>query len=196
MTILALIRHGATAWNGEGRIQGRADIPLSPEGVAELGALRPPAELGGAIWLASPLSRTRQTAALLGGPGAAVEPLLIETDWGAWEGLTSAVIAPLAARLAARGRSGLDLAPPHGESPRDVQQRLRRLCADLARSGRLHVGVTHKGVIRAMLSLATGWDMEDKPPVKLAWRAAHLFAIAPDGSVSLIRPNLMLERRT
>ena len=36
MTRIALIRHGATAWNGEGRVQGRADIALSPAGIAEL----------------------------------------------------------------------------------------------------------------------------------------------------------------
>lgn len=33
MTTLCLIRHGQTAWNAEGRIQGQEDIPLSPLGV-------------------------------------------------------------------------------------------------------------------------------------------------------------------
>lgn len=31
-----LLRHGRTAYNGEGRYQGRTDVPLSPEGAEEL----------------------------------------------------------------------------------------------------------------------------------------------------------------
>ena len=56
MTRLALIRHGATAWNAEGRLQGRADIPLSPQGRAELAGLAPHPALEGAVWLASPMT--------------------------------------------------------------------------------------------------------------------------------------------
>ncbi|BCW87108.1 2,3-bisphosphoglycerate-dependent phosphoglycerate mutase [Alphaproteobacteria bacterium SO-S41] len=194
MTTLALIRHGVTAWNEEGRIQGRADIPLSPKGIAELRTLRAPAALAGATWLTSPLRRARQTAELLHGD-AATEDRLIETNWGAWEGLSTAITNPRAERLSARGQSGLDLRPPHGESPRDVQARLRPLFADLAVRGGAFVGVTHKGIIRATLSLALGWDMAQKPPVKLRWRAAHLFDLKPDGTVTLLQANLMLEPR-
>src|SRR5690349_17894064 len=31
-TLIFLIRHGETAWNREGRIQGQRDTPLSPRG--------------------------------------------------------------------------------------------------------------------------------------------------------------------
>lgn len=195
MTMLALIRHGETAWNAEGRIQGRADVGLSPAGIAELRALTPPIELSGARWITSPMLRARQTANLLNGQ-ADIEPRLIETDWAAWEGLCSTVTSYHAHRISARGLAGLDFRPPGGESPRDVQARLTDLFADLARSKTPVVGVTHKGVIRAALSLATGWDMQGKPPVKLKWRAAHLFRLAADGAVSLEQPNLMLVPRT
>ncbi len=87
MTRLALIRHGATAWNAEDRIQGRSDVGLSPEGRAELARLGPPPELDGFVWIASPLARARQTAACLGRPEARPEPRLIEAHWGAYEGL-------------------------------------------------------------------------------------------------------------
>ncbi len=189
MTTLALIRHGVTAWNAEGRIQGRVDTPLSPEGVAELRALRPPASLDGAAWLTSPLRRARQTAALLGQP-AMEDARLIETAWGAWEGLRREATLGCEARLAARGFGGLDLRPPSGESPRDVQMRLTGLFADLAGRGGAWVGVTHKGVIRAALALATGWDMTRKPDIRLTWRAAHLFRLAPDGTARLIEANI------
>jgi probable phosphoglycerate mutase len=43
MTRLAVLRHGPTAWNAEGRIQGRADIPLSAAGAAALRGLTLPA---------------------------------------------------------------------------------------------------------------------------------------------------------
>ncbi|MBT6430253.1 MAG: histidine phosphatase family protein, partial [Rhodospirillaceae bacterium] len=45
MTLLGMIRHGRTAWNGEGRMTGRANIPLTEQGRADLNGLRPPAEL-------------------------------------------------------------------------------------------------------------------------------------------------------
>ncbi|MCC6920219.1 MAG: histidine phosphatase family protein [Alphaproteobacteria bacterium] len=195
MTLLALLRHGTTSWNTEGRTQGRADIGLSAAGIAELRALSVPARLSGAAWIASPLGRAQQTAALLHGP-ARPEPRLIETDWGAWEGLPVTAYRPFAAHMTGRGRGGLDLRPPGGESPRDVQARLRDLFAELATATAPVVGVTHKGVIRAALSLATGWDMADKAPVKLAWRALHLFDIAADGSLSLREANVALESRS
>ncbi len=75
-TPLVLIRHGATQWNLDRRMQGRADPPLAPAGRAAVSAWRLPLELTGAgagdwIWLTSPLARARQTAALL---RAAVAP--------------------------------------------------------------------------------------------------------------------------
>lgn len=195
MTTIALIRHGATQWNGEGRVQGRVDTPLSPAGRHELRSLAIPDRQQGATWLASPLRRAVETAAILNG-GATIEPRLIETHWGAWEGLMSVVTAQHAARITARGRAGLDFRPPHGEGPHDVRARLTDLFAELGAKGGAYVGVTHKGVIRAALSLAIGWDMIDKAPVKLSWRAFHLFGIAPDGTLSLIEPNIRLAPRS
>jgi probable phosphoglycerate mutase len=195
MTRIALIRHGATVWNDEGRFQGRADTQLSPEGRAELRRLEPPASLQGATWLASPLARTMETARLLGHP-AIPEPALIETNWGAFEGLTRAATTALSHRISARGHAGLDFRAPGGESPREVQQRLQHFFRHLAADGpSFAVCVTHKGIIRATLSLAIGWDMIDKPPIKLKWRAAHLFQIAPDGHVKLEAPNLLFRPR-
>ena len=194
MTRIALIRHGATFWNAEGRIQGHADTPLSPEGRAELARLAPPPELHGGTWFSSPLTRAVETARLLGHEPE-IEPRLIETNWGAWEGLTRAVTTPLSHRIAARGQAGLDFRPPGGESPRAAQDRLCRFFADLERNGPdFAVCVTHKGIIRAALSLALGWDMRDKPPFKLKWRAAHIF-VWESGHLRLETANLALPAR-
>jgi broad specificity phosphatase PhoE len=96
--------------------------------------------------------------------------------------------------MAAAEAAGLDLRPPGGESPREVQARVRPLLAEIAQSGRPTAAVTHKGVIRAVLALATGWDMRDKPPHRLDWSAAHLFRLDASGKPRIARLNVALER--
>ena len=54
------------------------------------------------------------------------------------------------------------------------------------------LAVTHKGVIRAVMARATGWPMIGKPPHRLARNAAHLFKVAPDGTMAVHHLNLML----
>ena len=54
------------------------------------------------------------------------------------------------------------------------------------------VAVTHKGVLRAVLAAATGWDMMGKPPVRLQSGALHRFAVDPDGRVSIVECNVPL----
>jgi len=197
MTPLAVIRHGATAWNDAGRMQGRQDIPLTDAARAFFAARRAPPELDGFVWIASPLGRARETARLLAPDAAlALEPALIEMGWGDWEGAT---LAELRARLgdgfAAVADRGLDFEPPGGESPRAVQARLQPWLTRLGAAGRPTVAVTHKGVMRALLGLATGWDFLGKPPARLDWTAAHLFAIDPAGRPRLERANLPLALR-
>ncbi len=181
---LVLIRHGETAWNQQKRLQGRADVPLTATARAALARRRLPPRFRGAAWFASPLSRAVETARLLGADRLVIEPRLIEMDFGAWEGHRLAELRAGAEReMAANEARGLDLCPPGGESPRQVQDRLRPWFAERAAEGGLSVAVSHKGVIRAVLALAYDWDMLDKPPVRLDWRAAHLFAIGPNGSI-------------
>lgn len=193
MTRLALIRHGPTDWNAEKRLQGRADQPLSAEGETQVRTWRLPGELRGFHWLSSPLIRARRTAELLG-VEAEVESAVIELDFGDWEGRRLAEIRAADPQgTAANEVRGLDFRPPGGESPRDVQDRLIPVLDRLGRAGRDTGIVTHKGVIRAILSLATGWPMTDKPPVKLSWDCVHLFELAPDGTPRPDRLNLPLK---
>jgi broad specificity phosphatase PhoE len=168
MTPLLLIRHGPTEWNALGRLQGRADIGLSAEGRVEVKSWRLPAAFAEARWLASPLRRARETAALLTDRPVALEPRLIEMDWGAWEGVVGADLRAAApAALAVNEARGRDFRPPGGESPREVGARFQSLMVELAADPAPVVAVTHKGVIRAALALATGWDMRTPPPLRL-----------------------------
>jgi probable phosphoglycerate mutase len=186
MTPLLLIRHGPTEWNVAGRIQGRADIGLSPAGRAEVRGWRLPEAFAEARWLTSPLRRAKETAALLTDCPVVVEPRLIEMDWGAWEGLSGADLRAAApAALAANEALGLDFRPPGGESPREVGARLRALVALLAADPRPVVAVSHKGVIRAALALATGWDMRTRPPLRLARDQALALRAHADGQPEL-----------
>ena len=38
-TQLCIVRHGETAWNAEGRVQGQLDVPLSEVGIAQARAV-------------------------------------------------------------------------------------------------------------------------------------------------------------
>jgi probable phosphoglycerate mutase len=193
MTPLLLIRHGLTAWNRSGRIQGRADLGLSARGRAEVAAWRLPAAWADARWLTSPLRRAQETTALLTDRPVVVEPRLIEMDWGAWEGRRAADLrAEAPDELAGYEALGLDLRPPAGECPREVCGRLQALAADLATDGTPVVAVCHKGVIRAALALATGWDMRTAPPLRLARDQALALVCEPGGRLRLAPPPLPL----
>lgn len=89
---LALVRHGETDWNAEGRLQGRMDIPLNDVGRGQARAAGH--ELGGSgawdVLVSSPLGRAAETASLIGNvvglePGGAVAGL-VERDYGRGEG--------------------------------------------------------------------------------------------------------------
>ena len=46
---------------------------------------------------------------------------------------------------------------------------------------------------RALLALATGWDMTGRQPLKLDWKCVHFFGAHPGGKVTLERPNIAME---
>jgi len=139
---LLVIRHAPTEWNAQSRIQGRADPSLSPAGRAIIANWRLPSGWRDAKCFCSPLARATETARLLG-LDPRLEPRLIEMDWGAWEGRALAELrAELGSEMAENERRGLDFRPPGGESPRDVQQRLRPFLATLAAPA---IAITHSG---------------------------------------------------
>src|SRR5262245_28688830 len=193
MSLLALIRHGSTDWNEGRRLQGRTDRPLSARGKSEVRRWHLPPFLREACWTSSPLGRAKETAALLGFPDCTAASALIETDWGDWEGRTrQELIAEFGAESVDRNPVGRDFRPPNGESPRQVWIRLNSWIGGIAQAGKPVAAVTHRGVIRAAYAQATGWDMVAPPADRLSANAAHLFLARDDGSVGLIRANLLL----
>jgi probable phosphoglycerate mutase len=193
MISVAVIRHGPTDWNEQKRIQGRADRTLSPAGRERVATWTVPGELDHFDWVASPLTRAVETAALLG-LTCRPEPLLVEMDWGAWEGKTrDELIEQYGDEFEHRAAKGIDLRPHDGESPREVRERVRRWLDGVVERGQPAGAVCHQGVIRALMSLAIGWNMIAKPPHRLDWAAAHLFVAHLDGRVEIDRLNLSLE---
>lgn len=193
MTTLILIRHGPTEWNEIGRVQGHTDIPLSDAGRARVKSWHVPPPFLRHAWLASPLARARETAEILSGRTPAFEPRLAEMHWGEWEGET---LANLRARygdaMVENEAKGLDFRAAGGESPRDVCARIALVFAERARLGQDTVAVSHKGVIRAAMAMATDWDMTGKPPADLDWNSAHAFTLEDDGRIRPQRFNIPL----
>jgi broad specificity phosphatase PhoE len=181
---LLLIRHGPTEWNAQKRIQGRIDQPLSSSAIEQLHRRQLSNDYLQLKWYVSPLQRARQTAKLLGIADPTIEPALTEMNWGDWEG---EILKPLRKQLGDvmrdNEKSGLDFCPPKGESPRQVQQRLiswfRQIAVHSVDAG----AVVHKGIIRCVYSLATGWDMCGDSPVQFNWEQGHEFQISSSGEV-------------
>lgn len=196
MLILSFLRHASTQWNELGRMQGRHDIPLSSAGHAEVAAWRLPHIVSEPVeWISSPLSRAVETAARLCGHAPCVEPALTEMDWGAWEGFRLAELrARFGSEFTRNEHRGLDFRPPGGESPRDVMDRMTRWLDAIAQRERPIVAVTHNGVLRALLAIATGWDMTSKPPIKLRQATLHRFVLEAGRKLAVVACNVPLVR--
>ena len=153
-----LLRHGITAANDDGRYIGRTDLPLSPEGLAGLLALKKKYEYpGGVRFFTSPLTRCKQTLEVLY-PGCKPEVVdgLAECDFGDWEGKSIRELKGDERFL--RWMEGADRTIPGGE---DSEAFRTRVCAafeglvnDLIHSGDTEAGVcTHGGVITLLMQL-------------------------------------------
>ena len=119
-----LARHGETEWSLSGQHTGRTDLPLTSRG--EENARRLGRRLEGRAFagvFCSPLRRAMRTCELAGYAGvAAVEPDLVEWDYGRFEGLRSAEI-----HEQSPGWSVFRDGGPGGESPADVAARADRV---------------------------------------------------------------------
>jgi probable phosphoglycerate mutase len=145
---LFLVRHGESAWNAEGRLQGQADPPLSDLGREQARALALPP--GPAV--ASDLVRATETAELAGFRGTPTDPRWRERGLGEWEThLEAEVAAPEEMAAFRRG----ELVPPGGEAWADFQARVAAAAAALDGDT---IVFTHGGCVRALVAAITGAD--------------------------------------
>ena len=164
MPTIYYIRHGETAWNAEGKLQGNQDIPLNELGrrqaanagkiLADLFARdgRSETSLG---FVASPLGRARLTMELVRGSlklpphDYAIDDRLREIAYGHWEGSTLQQMQALDPDVfAARQSDKWTVPPPGGESYASVQARMNEWYSQLIADT---VAVAHGGTARALM---------------------------------------------
>ena len=193
MTKLVLIRHGHTKWNREKIVQGHTDIPLDSSGRKQVSNWSLPQNLNNFRWISSPLGRAIETANILSGLQPEKDNRLIEMDWGQWEGcILNDLREKLGDLMAAWEAKGLDFRAPDGESPREVQKRLKYLFFDIFKQKEDTIAVCHKGVIRAAYAMAVGWDMKSKPIDKILDNCLHIFEIESGGILSIVEMNVSM----
>ena len=191
MRNIIIMRHGKTTWNDLGKIQGKTNTDLSEEGRNQISKWSLPSHCNRADWICSPLTRTMQTAALLGIQNPKVNTDLEEMDWGDWTGKTlSELRQSEGVSFQENEQKGLDFQTPNGESPRDVRNRVKSFLNNITANEQALCIVTHKGVIRAFISIATGWDLKSDYPEKLKRDALHYFTLDTQGVLHLSQLNI------
>ena len=191
MTRLALLRHGHTAWNRAGRIQGRSDIPLDADARAELAGYSLPEPWVHATLWSSPLSRAVETAQLVAGREPISAEALTEMNWGDWEGKRGVdLIEEPGSGYRHIEDWGWDYRPPAGESPVELWQRLEPWLAGLQGD---NLAVCHIGIMRVILAKAWGWDFDGPAPFKV--KRNRLFVIGLDPLRPTDEPVRLLKRQ-
>ena len=149
-TRLLLVRHGDTDWAAQRRHTGRTDVALNADGERRAAALRGHLPLDGvvAVW-SSPLVRARRTAELAGLVVDEVVDDLVEWDYGAAEGRTTAEI-----RTEQPGWTVWDDPAPDGETAADVGARVDRVIERARSLDGTVVLVAHAHLLRI---LAVRW---------------------------------------
>lgn len=188
MARLCMVRHGETAWNAEGRVQGQLDVPLSAAGVAQARCVAAalPAGRFSALY-ASDLQRVRQTAA----PAAAklrlevrLEPQLRERHYGIFQGLTYAdAKASLPDDYACFKAKDPEYAFRTGESLRSFFARATRCIEAIARrhAGEEVLVFTHGGVLEMAYRHATGCGLSTPRSCELPNAAFNWLAVGAEG---------------
>lgn len=152
------VRHGKTEWNNQFRYQGATNVPLNAEGLeqARRAGLRLSKLKAGAI-VCSPLDRAYETAQCIAAYHDDVQieknPLLIEVNFGEWEGLTVPEIkAHSGEELFYKWRRNeLHVSVPGGEDADAVYERASRAARELIeRKEERIIVVGHGAMFRAL----------------------------------------------
>ena len=191
-TRLLLLRHGQTEHSAQRRYSGRGDLPLTELGERQsaAAAARLSTTDGIAAVVSSPMLRARQTATpvadALGVP-VSVHDGLIETDFGAWEGLTFAEARERDPDLHTRWITDTSVAAPDGESMDAVHRRVRRVRDQLIaeHGGATLVVVSHVTPIKALLRMALDAGPSLLHRLHLDLASLSVAEFYPDGPASV-----------
>lgn len=157
--MLYFVRHGQTAANAERRLVGRADVPLSDIGRAQVAAVAAALRDEGITRVvSSPLGRAVATADAFGVP-VEIDDRWVEMDYGDLDGRPMADVAP---DVWTAWRADASFRPPGGETLLEVEARVQAACRDLAgpaATGAVVV-VSHVSPIKAAAAWALGVGIE------------------------------------
>ena len=196
VTRILAIRHGETAWNLGGRLQGHLDIPLNDTGRAQ--AERLAQALAGreavdAVY-SSDLARARDTAQAVAqatGAPLAIDAGLRERCFGDFQGQTFAQVTQAHPEAAERWRRrDPDWAPPGegGESLLLFRERVAQAVQALAAKsvGKNIAVVTHGGVLDVLYRAAARLGVQDARTWELTNTAVNRLLWSPEGGLSLV----------
>ena len=160
-----LARHGETAANAEGRVQGTLDMPLNERGLLQARALAgEAADLGLEALYSSQLDRARTTARIVGerlGLEPVVDRRFAESNRGAWEGrLLREIEAEDPGAWEAWRRSDPAFRFPGGESLAEHVERVAAALDEVEGGPLPALVVSHGGTVRAAL-VARGRPIEE-----------------------------------
>jgi probable phosphoglycerate mutase len=190
-TRIIAVRHGETAWNVDTRIQGQLDIALNDKGrwQAQRAGMALADEPIDRIY-SSDLVRAHATALAIAehtrNPAAREVHLhagLRERGFGTFEGQTWADIETNWPEESRRWRQrDPHFAPPGGETPLQLRERIARTVNELAAQhvGELIVLVAHGGVMDMLYRLATQQDIGATRTWELGNAAINRLLWTPD----------------
>lgn len=176
------VRHGETEWSRSGRHTGLTDVPLLPEGEERAASLRSrlSRERFTAVY-SSPLQRALRTAQLAGFAEARSDPLLVEWDYGDYDGITTGQIR--------EQRPDWDLwrdGCPNGETIGQVRARAGRFLEKLADDLEGAVIIFSHGHFLRVLALQF-LDLPDGAGASLNLETAAVSVLRRDGHARLLQ---------
>ena len=167
--MLILVRHGRTAANAAGLLQGRLDQPLDEVGERQAAAVAGfvHTRVDGRIdeVVCSPLLRARQTADAFE-LSPTVDDRWLELSYGVYEGVPHADVP---SEVWNEWRRDPEFVPENGESLAALDRRVRDACDDMVEraTGRNVVVVSHVSPMKS----AVAWSLD--VDVRISWRS-HL----------------------
>jgi broad specificity phosphatase PhoE len=178
--MLILARHGRTAANAQGLLQGRMDLPLDEVGREQ--ARKIAVALASVdIVISSPLRRAVETAEALGKP-IEIDDRWIEMDFGDLDGQRRQDIDPA---IWIRLQRDVHYQPEGGESLANMMLRVTPALDELlARSERENIAVfSHVMPIKAAFSHVLHIGMETAPRTYLDQASLTRMTMTPGGAV-------------
>ncbi|AVX04929.1 phosphoglycerate mutase (2,3-diphosphoglycerate-independent) [Maritalea myrionectae] len=164
---LLLVRHGQSEWNAVKRLQGQADIDLSPEGRAQAREIGPIVQqISPDYAIGSDLKRAISTAELMGFDHVQLSSKLREISVGDWTGQPIETLIEQSPDDYLNWRAG-SFTPPHGESWTEFVSRTHGIIDEYRRHMDIRnlLVVCHGGVIRALLDHYLGLSPKSIIPV-------------------------------